>query len=197
MNFFVDFFVNNFQDCVWLAIVLVSLLPTLESKIAIPLAMNSVFWGDKALSPFSALLISFLGSILPCIFLMLLTRKLKRKTTGFFSSKILERYKSKSLKLETENSHFKKYLLLCCFISIPLPFTGVWTCSIVAGLSNLDIKYCFISILIGAFLSSSATTILCTLFSNSLSYILIISILIIIIFLFTEFLLSCIKKRNH
>lgn len=192
------FIIDNFENCIWLAVALISMCPILESKIAIPFAMNSQFWGNSAYSPYLALLISFVSSIIPCIFILLISRKIKSKTTGFLTLKIFQKYKSKSAKIENQQSDFKKYLLLTCFISVPLPLTGVWTGSIIAGLSNLDIKKSFISICIGSFISCLALTILCSLFTNSITYIIMISILIIILFLIFELFFNFINiKKSH
>ena len=194
MDFVIDFITNNFENCIWLAVILVAICPTLESKISIPLAMNTIFWGNNAYSPLMSLLLSFIGSILPSLFIMILTRKIKGKTVGFVTSKFLQKYQIKSTMLESENSNLKKYILLTCFVAVPIPLTGVWTGSLIAGFSNLNLKYCFISIVIGAFISASAITLLCTIFTNSISYIFIISLLIIIVFLFFELFLSFLKQ---
>ena len=194
MDFVVNFFTNNFENCVWLAVLLVAMCPMLESKIAIPLAMNTAFWGNSAFTPAAALLLSFVGSVLPSFLIMIVFRRIKKKTAGFITFKFLQKYQAKSFEIEKESSKFKKYLLLCCFVSVPIPLTGVWTGSVIAGLTNLKLKYCFISIVLGAFVSSCAITLLCSLFTNSISYIFIISILIIIIFLFGELIFTMIKQ---
>ena len=186
MNFIINFLVNNFSSCVWLLTILVALVPTLESKIAIPLAINSAIWGAKALSPLNAFMLGFIGSIIPCFFIMFLSRKLKDKTTSFFVNK---KYMFKANKIG-KSEGLKKYILLTTFIAIPLPLTGVWSGSIIAGLTNLDMKYSFLSILIGALISSGITTLLCCFFENSVTAILIISILIIIIFMIADFIIS-------
>lgn len=197
MELIINFFTNNFENCIWLAVLLVAVCPTLESKIAIPLAMNSAFWGNNAYSPLVALVLSFIGSILPSIFIIISTRKIKNKTTGFISSKFIQKYQAKCTEIEHQKSNLKKYLLLSCFVAVPIPLTGVWTGSIIAGLTNLNIKNCFISITIGAFISASAITILCSLFTNSIAYIFMISILIIIVFLFFEMFMSLIKHYKR
>ncbi len=194
MDFIVDFFAEHFENCVWLAVLLIALCPTLESKIAIPFAMNSAIWGNSALSPLSALFISFIGAMLPSILIIILSRKLKGKTTGFISSKFLHRYTTKSAYIESKHSNIKKYLALAGFVAVPLPLTGVWTGSLIAGLSNLDIKFSFLTIAIGTLISTSAITLLCVLFENSISYILIISLIIIIAFLFIDLFISIVKK---
>ena len=172
MDFIIDFFTNNFSNCIWLAIILISMCPLLESKIAIPLAMNTLFWGSNAYSPYLACLLAFLGS-------------------KFFS-----KYSYKSTLLNQKTNNFKKYLSLACFVAVPLPLTGVWSGSLIAGLSNLNIHYAFLAILIGALISSLSITILCSIFSNSIMNILMISLIIIILFLIFDFILSVFKHKN-
>ena len=196
MDFIIDFFSDHFSNCVWLAVLLISMCPTLESKISIPLAMNSTIWGSNSLSPILAFLISFIGSIIPYYIIVLIIRKIKSKTTGFVTSRFLQKYNSKSIRVNNQKSNFKKYLALTAFVAVPLPLTGVWTGSLIAGLTNLNIHYAFIAISIGAFISSLTITILCTIFSNSITYILMFSLLIIIIFLFIDLLLSFTKSKQ-
>lgn len=200
MDFFVDFLSNNFSNCVWLAIILVSMIPTIESKIALPLALNVSIWGNAVLSPFQALLFSFLGSLIPCYLIMLTVRYLKNKTTGFMTNRFISKYLIRSSKIERGNSNLKKYILLTCLVSLPLPLTGVWSGSLIAGLSRLNIHYSFISIAIGSLISSLVMLLLCCLFTNSISYIMIISLILIIVFLIAELLVnyikSFLKKKN-
>ncbi len=194
MDWFIEFLETNFSNCVWLAVLIVAMLPTIESKIAIPLAMNSDIWGINALSPFSAFVIATIGSILPSLLIIFVIRKLKSKTAGFVTSKFLQKYKNKTNIVTNKNSHLKQYLTLATFVSVPIPLTGVWTGSLIAGLSNLNIKYCFFAISFGAIISSAIVTILCIKFSNSITTILIASILVIVIFLFGDLLYSYIKE---
>ena len=190
MDFFIDFLKNNFEDCIWLAVILVSMCPLLESKIAIPLAMNTTIWGSGAFHPLTALLIAFLGNIIPCYAILLISRKMKNKTAGFLTSKFINKYSKKSFAIENKYSNLKKYLALTGFVAVPLPLTGIWSGSLIAGLTNLNLNYSFLSIISGAFISASAITLLCTLFSNSTMEILMVSIIIIIAFLIIDLLFS-------
>lgn len=194
MDWFINFLQNNFSNCVWLAILLISMVPTIESKIAIPLAMNEAIWGTNVLSPLTTFFISSIGSIIPCIFIIIIVRKLKSKTTGFVTNKFFQKYTLKSQTVNSRNSTLKKYITLTSFVAIPIPLTGVWTGSLIAGLTNLNIKNCIISISIGAIISAGIVTILCLTFLNSITYILIISLAIIILFLFGDLLSSYIKS---
>ncbi|MBQ8443966.1 MAG: small multi-drug export protein [Clostridia bacterium] len=195
MNSIIEFFADNFSSCIWLAVILVAMIPTLESKIAIPLGMNTAIWGNCALSPFSAFLCAFVGSIIPCYVIMILTRKLKKHTAIILHSRFFQKYAIKGAQIEGKND-FHKYMALTGFVAVPIPLTGVWAGSLISGLSNLKLHYSFISITIGAFISAGTIALLCHLFSNSISYIFMLSLAIIIIFLFIDLLLNMLKSRK-
>lgn len=196
MENILDFFTNNFSSCIWLAVILLAMIPTLESKIAIPFAMNPSLWGGAALPAWQAFLFAFIGSVLPSVFIMLLARKIKTHTTGFISSYLSNRYSIKSALIEKQTSSLKKYLSLCGFVALPLPLTGVWAGSFVAGLTNLSLKKSLLSILFGACISCGIITLLCVYLENSIGYILLISLLLVIIFIGTDFVLSLISKMK-
>lgn len=196
MDSIVSFFSQNFSNCVWLAVILVAMCPTLESKISIPLAMNASIWGSESLTAINAFLLSFIGSIIPCYFIILFIRKLKKKTTGFVTNKLLQKYKLKSQNIQNRAGELKKYMALTAFVSVPLPLTGVWTGSLIAGLTNLNIHYSFLAISVGTFISSFSITLLCSVFKNSIMYILIISLIILIIFLLGDLLFSIFNLKR-
>ncbi len=197
MDNVIKIFAENFSSCIWLAVILLAMIPTLESKIAIPFAMNTSLWGGTALPPWQALLFGFVGSILPSILIMFLARKIKRHTTGFLTGVLKSRYSVKSTLLEKQESTFKKYLFLTTFVALPLPLTGIWAGSFIAGLSNLKLHWSLLSIAIGGFISCSIVTLLCTVLSNSIGYILIFSIAIVVVFLTIDLSISLIKAINR
>ena len=196
MDAFTNFLTNSFSNCVWLAVMLVALCPLLESKIAIPIALNSAMWAGNTLSPIYAFFISFLGSSLPCLLVIFVARKIKAKTTGFIANKFASKYLIKANKLSGFNS-FQKYLALCSFSALPLPLTGVWSSSAIAGFTDLKIGKSIISILIGNAISSAIILSLCILFKNSIGYILLFSITIIILFLFIDLFGNAIKTLRN
>ena len=197
MNEVAQFFSENFQNCIWLAILLIAMCPALESKIAIPLAMNTAIWGSGAFSPLLACLVSFIGSIIPSYLIIFLTRKLKKKTAFMLHSPFFQKYLIKGARIENRGSDFKKYLALACFVAIPIPLTGVWTGSLISGLSNLNIHWAFLSICIGALFSTGIITILCTFFSNSLTMIMMVTLIIIIVFMISEFIISSLNRKKN
>ncbi len=194
MENFIEFLSTNFSSCIWLAVIFLAMIPTLESKIAIPFAMNTGLWGGLALPAWHALLFSFIGCMLPSILVIFLSKKIKRHTTGFVTNVLKSRYSVKSTLLEKQDGTFKKYLFLTTFVALPLPLTGVWAGSFLGGLSNLKPHWCIISIAIGAFISCSIVTLLCTVLANSVGYILMFSILIVTVFLGIDLIISVIKS---
>ena len=94
-----------------------------------------------------------------------------------------------------KTNNFTKYFMLTAFVAIPLPLTGVWSGSLILGLSNLDIKMGIISIIIGAIISAGMISLICNIFSNSISYILIISFIIILVFLFVDLFISLLREH--
>lgn len=197
MNGFIDFLTQNFSTCIWLAVMILAMIPTLESKIAIPFAMNSAFFGNSALSAFQACTFAFLGSIIPSIIIILFARKIKSHTTGFISSYINSRYRVKTNIIEKQPSNFKKYLMLLTFVALPLPLTGVWAGSFIAGMTNLNMIKCFITISIGAFISCLIVTILCVYFENSIGYVLLISLALVALFVIVDILSNLIRRKKR
>ncbi len=194
MNWFYELFIENFQGCIWLACILLAMIPALEAKIAIPFAMNPAFWGNNALPAWQACIFAFIGSILPSLAIIYFTRFCKSKTSGFLVNS--KKFSVKVKQLNNKSSNFKKYLTLCGFVALPLPLTGVWTGSLVAGISNLKIWKCIISIFIGALISCILMTLICVFFSNSIGTILIISLCLIIVFLAIDLFITLIKKKS-
>lgn len=105
------FFGENFSSCVWLAVVIVAMIPTVESKVAIPFGMAVQIWQSNALNPFLSALYACIGSMIPVIFVIMLARYIKRKTSGFVYEKVFlklkERYKKNSETLSKQTSTLK------------------------------------------------------------------------------------------
>ena len=195
----VEFFVDNFSGCVFLAVILMALIPTIESKIAIPFGLSYAIWGEATLSPIVAFICAYIGSMLPSIFIILIVRKLKNRTSGFVCDKLINYAESKyHKKLEALSSSktFYKLSSLALFVAVPLPLTGVYSGSLIAGLSNLKSYQAFIAIAIGEFISCLAITLLCVLFENSTLLILLASLIILAIFIVFDIVFMLIKRQK-
>jgi uncharacterized membrane protein len=119
-----------------LLVVLVSMLPVIELKGTIPVA---IAWGIPKLTSF---ILAYIGSCLPVIPLLFLLRPIIK---WMYSTKLFSKF---AHWIETRSEHKGqliydyRYLGLFLFVAIPLPTTGVWTGSIVASLLKMDIKKC-------------------------------------------------------
>ncbi len=119
-----------------LLIVAVSMLPIIELKGTIPIA---IAWGIPKLTSF---MFAYIGSCLPVIPLLLLLRPIIK---WMYSTKLFSRFANW---VEAHSEHKGqliydyKYIGLFLFVAIPLPTTGVWTGSMVASLLKMDIKKC-------------------------------------------------------
>lgn len=194
-----EFIVDNFP--VFLAVILVAMIPTLESKIALPLGLSYAVWGEGTLSPFLSFLCAYVGSMIPCIIVLLIVRKIKNKTSGFvqdkFLSRMQEKYRKKLEVLGGKGKTFYKLSALCFFVAVPLPLTGVYTGSLIAGLSNLKIWQSFIAIAIGELISCLVIFLLCTIFENSVGYILLVSLILVAVFVLFDLIFMFIKKHGR
>ena len=196
-----EFFACTFSNCVPLAVLIVSVIPTIESKIAIPFGMSEQIFGANALSPWLACLTAFAGGLIPIFLVMFVARKIKNKTTGFVCDKFLKFTKVKTQKyfekFNTKTTVFKKCLYLCGFVAIPLPLTGVYTGSLIAGLSNLKLWQGFLSVAIGELLTCIGMTIICSLFENSAFYIFIMSLIFVGAVLLVNLVIFLAKKIRN
>ena len=126
-------------------VMVLAMAPVIELKGAIPvgLAFGIPLW--------ETFLWAMIGSCLPAPFLVLLSRKildwargckvrLFRRVAGFLDRKIAKG----SVKVQ-RYARFGLYL----FVAIPLPTTGVWTGSMIAGALDMRLKYAFPLIFFG------------------------------------------------
>lgn len=125
-------------------IMLLSAVPILEQKAAIPLALSLGY------SDMTTYVVTLIGALLPAPFILLFIPKLfeflrKHERLG----KLVDWYETGAMK---RGKNIVKYELLGLFIfvAIPLPLTGVWTGSAVAALLDLSFKKSLLTVIIGA-----------------------------------------------
>ena len=142
-----------------LAVFLTSMLPVIELRGALPLAINvfNISWPK-------AFLIAYIGNLIPTpVILWLLgpVVKLLSKIEIFnrFFTWLFERTRKKSSKV------IEKYeeIGLMAFVAIPLPGTGAWTGALIAFLFGLDFKKSLLIIAIGVLIAGVIVTTLCLL----------------------------------
>jgi uncharacterized membrane protein len=142
-----------------LAVFLTSMLPIIELRGALPLAINvfNISWPK-------AFLIAYIGNMIPVPFILWLLApavRLLSKIRIFerFFSWLFDRTRKKS------NRMIEKYeeIGLMAFVAIPLPGTGAWTGALIAFLFGLDFKKSLLVIAIGVFIAGVIVSSLCLL----------------------------------
>ena len=138
INFFQGFGISN-----ELLVFLVSMLPIVELRGAIPLG---VFLN---MNPWLLFALTVIGNCLPIPFIILCARPI---VNFFLRTKLLCPLGAWLENKVKKNSHkVVKYEIwgLFLFVAIPIPGTGAWTGSLLAALLDLRLKNAFPSILLG------------------------------------------------
>lgn len=133
-EFFIAQFSNLTVGMKYLMTFLISMLPIVELRGAVPVGTA------LGLNPYLVLLVSVIGNLLPIPFVIIFARKiiaLLKKTRLFarfaaFLEEKAEKNKEKIIKYEK--------LGLFVFVAIPLPGTGAWTGALVSSFLDLRLK---------------------------------------------------------
>ena len=148
-------FVANFPH--ELAVVLLSVIPVAELRLAIPVAI--VQYG---IPPVEALMFACIGNLIPVPFIILFIRKIFKwmKKFKMFRS-IVEKLEKRG---EEKKSTVEKYKFwgLFIFVAIPLPGTGAWTGALIAGLMDMRLKKAMPSITLGVLTAGIIVTLIST-----------------------------------
>ena len=140
-----------------LTVVLISTLPIVELRGAIPVAHL------MRMNPVLAYLLAVAGNMIPVIPLLLLLGPVSSFCMRFKYGKLFfdwffERARRKSEKVEKYET-----LGLSLFVAIPLPITGAWTGCAVALIMGIKSRHAFWAILLGVIVAGIIMTALCLL----------------------------------
>ena len=157
-NLFVSIFGTNSS----LATLIISMVPIIELRGAIPFGSAVSLWGENALPLWKSFLFSVLGCSIVCVILTFLfwpLFKWLKSTKGFkklanaIENKLNRSSKSINDKVQEEKNEKKtrliKWLGVFVFVAIPLPLTGVWTGTCVALFIGLSKKDTMLSVILG------------------------------------------------
>ena len=135
-----------------LIVFVISMLPILELRGGlIAAALLSI-------PLLEAIIICFIGNILPIPFALLLVRPVfnwLRKTRLF--RPMVEHLEAKAMGKSDQIQRYE-FWGLALFVGIPLPGTGAWTGALIASMLNISIKRAMPPIILGLIM---ATTIMC------------------------------------
>jgi uncharacterized membrane protein len=132
-------------------IFLVSMLPLIELRGAIPIAVG------MGLPKLRSFIIAIIGNMLPVPFIYLFARKIliwgkDKKYIGKFFTLCLEKGEKGGQKLQTKAGR-SLFVALLLFVGIPVPGTGAWTGTLAASLLNLDFKKTITAVMLGVLLA--------------------------------------------
>lgn len=134
-----------------LLVLLVSMVPLIELRGAIPIAIGM----DIGLPEWLVLVIALIGNIIPVPIIYLFAQKVLKwgekcriKWFKKFCVFCLEKGQKAGNKL-LKKGGAGVYVALFLFVAIPIPGTGAWTGTLAASILNLDFKKTMIAIIAG------------------------------------------------
>lgn len=127
----------------YLIVFLVSMVPLVELRGAIPFAATYMAAGYDISMPIS-FVVAVVGNMLPVPFIYFFARKLlewgaDKLVIGKFFTFCLEKGEKGGKKLQ-EKAGKGLFVALLLFVGIPLPGTGAWTGTLAASLLDMDFK---------------------------------------------------------
>ena len=135
-----------------LAVLLISMVPLVELRGAIPVAVGM----DLGLPEWLVLIVAIIGNTIPVPIIYFFARKFlewgakrKWKPLKQFCGFCLKKGEKAGNKLLKKTGDCGAYFALFLFVAIPIPGTGAWTGTLAASILNLDFKKTMIAIISG------------------------------------------------
>ena len=135
---------------------LISMVPLIELRGAIPYAFNPFFMGD-ALPLVPAYITCIVGNMLPVPVIFFFARRVlewgkDKPVIGKFFTFCLEKGQKGGEKLQAKAGR-GLFVALLLFVGIPLPGTGAWTGTLAASILNMKFKESVIAVMLGVVLA--------------------------------------------
>ena len=132
----------------YLTVFLISMVPIIELRGAMPVAMG------MDIPFYQALLICIIGNMLPVPIIYFFARKVlvwgaDKKYIGKFFTFCLEKGEKAGKKLVKTTGRGGLFLALMLFVGIPLPGTGAWTGTLGASFLDMGFKSTVVSVCLG------------------------------------------------
>lgn len=190
-----------------IATFIISMIPIVELRGAIPFGSATSFWGENALPLWESFLISVAGSTLICIILTfafqplfnwLKRTKAFKKLATWIENKLKKNSKNIDEKTQNESNHKKtlwiKLIGVFCFVAIPLPLTGVWTGTCVALFVGLNRRQTMASVISGNLVAGGLMMLISYFFADNTSIVLYAFLILVAVFVLFELVKGLIKK---
>ncbi len=202
-NLFVAIFGANSP----LATLIISMIPIVELRGAIPFGAATALWGDHALEVWQSFLFAVLGSSLVCVILTFLfwpifkwlkNTKMFKKLATTIENKLNRSSKSISDKAQSEANEKKirkiKWLGVFAFVAIPLPLTGVWTGTCIALFIGMSKKDTMLSVILGNLVAGTIMMIISYFFADNTMIVLLAFLAIVVVFILFLAIRALVKK---
>lgn len=140
----------------YLIIFLISMVPLIELRGAIPYAVGFIEAGEP-LKLWLCYVIAIIGNMLPVPFIYFFARKVlewgkDKKIIGKFFTFCLEKGHKGGAKLQ-EKAGKGLFWALLLFVGIPLPGTGAWTGTLAASILDMGFKKSVVAVMLGVVLA--------------------------------------------
>jgi len=140
----------------YLLIFLISMVPLIELRGAIPYAIGFIEAGEP-LKLWLCYVVAVVGNMLPVPFIFFFARKVlewgaDKPVIGKFFTFCLEKGHKGGEKLQKKAGRGLFWALLL-FVGIPLPGTGAWTGTLAASLLDMDFKQSVTAVMLGVVLA--------------------------------------------
>ncbi len=203
-------FATIFGSNSWLATLIISMIPIVELRGAIPFGASTGFWGENALTVWGSFGISLAGSSLVCVILTFLffplfnwlkRTKCFKKLADFIEKKLKRNSKSIDDKAKNEKNAKRvlwlKLLGVFGFVAVPLPLTGVWTGTCLALFIGLSKKQTLAAVLSGNAVAGLLMTLISLIFKGNTSIVLYAFLILVAIFILIEVIKMIINKIKN
>ena len=205
-NLFVAIFGSHSE----IATIIISMIPIVELRGAIPFGSAVSFWGENALPIWQSFLYSVLGSTFVCVVLTFLfwpifkwlkKTKVFKKLADAIENKIKKSSKNINDKVQSETNEKKtrwiKWLGVFAFVAIPLPLTGVWTGTCIALFIGMNKRDTMTSVILGNLVAGTIMTIISYFFADNTMIVLLVFFALVALFILVLSAKSIIKKIKN
>lgn len=205
-----DLFVTIFGSNSWLATIIISMIPIVELRGAIPFGSAVSFWGEHALPVWKSFLFSVLGSTLVCVILTFLfwpvfkwlkKTKMFKKLADAVENKLNRSSKNINDKVQAESNEKKiwwlKWLGVFAFVAIPLPLTGVWTGTCIALFVGLNKRDTMTSVILGNLIAGIIMMIISYFFADNTMIVFLVFLGLVAVFILYFAIRAIVKKIKN
>ena len=136
----------------YLIVIFISMLPIIELRGAVPIAIG------YGIDPMTALIVCTAANMVPVPIIYFFARKFllwgsRQKLLGGICTFFLEKGEKAGQKLVAKTGRGGLFVALLLFVGIPVPGTGAWTGTLAASVLNMGFKSTVASVSLGVLLA--------------------------------------------